>query len=666
MFIVFLLKNGQSPLFFGSKSIFKQRIIIYNIPEITRRGFQTMNDQQVRNEYPRPQFMRDDWICLNGIWSYEFDFSDSGRSRGMTNSQGFGKKILVPFCPESKCSGVEFRDFIPAMFYHRKITLPRRWEGKRILLHFGAVDYECEGFINGRSIGTHTGGFSSFSFDITNAAELETPFDFVLHVRDDVRGGKQAIGKQSPFYESQGCRYTRTTGIWQSVWMEAVSFGGLKSCRIVPNTADGTFCFFPLFYEPVNDMELTIRVSAKGDSTENKTISRNGTAVTVHAPGRRFWSPENPFLYDIEYILRAPDGTVCDYVRSYAGLREISLRNGCILLNGKARYLRFVLDQGYYPDGIMTAPSDEMLKQDILLAMRAGFNGARLHQKIFEERFHYWADRLGYITWCESPSWINKDPESDNSYWQCAHQLMAEWFECVKRDCNHPSIIAWTPTNETRTSLSRLRDFRRIISMIYDQTKELDPTRPINDCSGYTHVKTDLWTIHDYTQNGILLKERLAPDGARVAAPAPDMKMLEVPYGGQPYLLDEFGGVGYLPQGCIPHTKSWAYGEKINTQEAYCTKLKELVDAVLSVPSIAGYCYTQLTDVEQEENGIYCFDRSEKVSSARLAAIFGKEPEHFNDGHSNNQKISCCNIKKRSKEYENEIENYSMKQHFCK
>ena len=583
-----------------------------------------------RQEYPRPQFVRETWSNLNGWWSCEFDFSNSGIERGLAKSKGFSRQILVPFCPESRLSGIGFRDFIPAMFYHRKLTIPKEWKDRRILLHFGGVDYECEGFINGRSVGKHFGGTVSFSFDITREAAAGKTVDFVLRVTDDLRSRTQASGKQSTAYGSSGCHYTRTTGIWQTVWMEPVAQNALKSCRVIPLLDEGAFSFQPEFYESSANHRLRVKVSIDGKTAEDTCITQDGASLKIHPPKIRPWSPDDPFLYDIEYTVTDSRGNVMDRVTSYAGLRKIHTANGKFYLNNKPIYLRLVLDQGFYPDGIWTAPSDEALRRDIELSKQAGFNGARLHQKVFEERFHYWADRLGYLTWGESASWgsscFSGAPPSLEAFWKSAFRFLEEWKEIVKRDRNHPSIIAWTPANETGTNDRFYSRYRDIITAIYELTKDLDPTRPVNDCSGYIHVKPDLWTVHNYTGNGNALKQQLAPPNS----PVMKLKPYEVPFDGQPYFITEYGGVRYLPPGQKPYAaNSWGYNKQIKDPETYCNKIRELTDAILENPTLCGYCYTQLTNVEQEENGIYNYDRTPKVPVQKLFEIFSRNPKQY-------------------------------------
>jgi len=576
-----------------------------------------------RPEYPRPQFEREDWLNLNGQWTYTFDPGQSGRDRGFARRHGFDHTILVPFCPESKLSGVQHTDFIEMMWYHRKIAIPSNWRGRQIYLRFGAVDYECEVFIDGQSVGRHWGGTSSFGFDVTRFVADGAQHDLVLWVRDETRSGVQPAGKQCPQYFSRGCHYTRTTGIWQTVWMEPVSLHGLESLQIIPDVDDSKFSFIPTFHAQKSGVKLKITLLDEGEALgEVTTAAVNGTACEIVIQNPRLWSPEHPFLYAVKCEVIGASGEILDRVKSYAGLRKVHIENDVLLINNTPCYLRFVLDQGFYPDGIWTAPSDAALKRDIELSMQAGFNGARLHQKVFEERFHFWADKLGYLTWGESSSWgIHYDDVVS------ARNFLSEWREIVTRDRNHPSIIAWTPFNET--SMPERSDWtqhHRLHIDAYDLTRSLDPVRPINDTSGYVHVKTDLFTVHHYEQRPEKLRSILEiTPGRGVFRNNPE---IEVAYAGQPYIIDEFGGIKWIPSEALKYAaNSWGYGDAPKTEAEFYGRLEGLVAAILALKHIRGYCYTQLTDVEQEQNGIYNYDRSTKLDMKRVAAIFSRRPE---------------------------------------
>jgi beta-galactosidase/beta-glucuronidase len=581
-----------------------------------------------RAEHPRPQFVRDDWVSLNGTWSFALDPGKSGGQRGLAESTGFDGRIVVPFCPESELSGVGHKDFIECMWYQRTVVVPGAWRGRRVLLHFGAVDFFSEVFLDGRLVGRHWGGSSSFTLDVTRFVRPGASHSLVVHVRDELRSGRQARGKQCPEFASRGCLYTRTTGIWQTVWLEAVFPAGLRRCQVLPDLDGGRFVVVPSYLD--SRAGLTLRATLKdGDSVVARASAAavDGAAVVLDVKDPKPWSPDSPFLYDL--LLEVLDGEeALDSVQSYAGLRKVHVEGDRIFLNNEPIRLRFVLDQGFYPDGVWTAPSDEALRRDIELSMAAGFNGARLHQKVFEERLHYWADRLGYLTWGESASWglaMWRDDAGDDLAAAGAWNFLSEWREIVLRDRNHPSIIAWTPFNETRGGAGRALHGRLHVEA-YELTRALDPTRPVNDSSGYVHVRTDLWTVHNYEQDPEKLKEKLTPrEETGVFRNAPE---LDAPYDGQPYLVDEFGGIRWIPPDRRPYSEiSWGYGEGPKTLDEFYERLDGLVRAIDGLDHVCGWCYTQLTDVEQEQNGIYSYDRTEKFDMKRIRRIFRGDQE---------------------------------------
>ena len=580
-----------------------------------------------RPEHPRPQFERPDWVNLNGEWSYEFDFGASGRDVGreLFRSHGFAGRIIVPFCPESELSGVGHKDFIGDMWYHRALDIPAGWAGKRVILHFGGVDYESETYIDGVGVGVHFGGSSSFEYDITPCVKPGASHDLVVRVHDDTRHSGQPGGKQCAEFKSRGCSYTRTTGIWQTVWLEAVAPCGLKGVQIVPDFDGSRFIVTPKFHAVKAGLRFRATL-LDGDAAAGcaEVPALDGVPAVLDVASPRPWSPESPFLYGLRLEVIDASGAVIDSVSSYAGLRKVHVEGNRFFLNNKPIYLRLVFDQGFYPDGIWTAPSDDALRRDIELSMAAGFNGARLHQKVFEERFHYWADRLGYLTWGESASW-GCDPKQTLA----ARNFLPEWAEIVERDRNHPSIIAWTPWNET-WSISRdadLYEHNRSQIDSYNLCKAIDPTRPVNDASGHIHAITDLWTIHTYARGEELAKQ-LAEGGDSGVWTPERFRGKHYPYRGQPYILDEFGGLKWIPRGLAAFAdNTWGYGTDIPDLETFYKLLKEEVDVILNVPNMCGWCYTQLTDVEQEQNGIYNYDRTAKFDMARIRAIFAREPQ---------------------------------------
>lgn len=569
-----------------------------------------------RPEHPRPQFCRATWLNLNGPWNFRLDPGDSGaEANWQQDPSALDQQIEIPFCPESSLSGVGHTDFIPAIWYHRPIEVPAAWLNGRVLLHFGAVDYECRAYVNGQTVGIHYGGASSFTFDLTDALK-DGAGDLVVHARDDVRSGLQPGGKQSQRLHSHGCHYTRTTGIWQTVWLEAVPTSHIEKVRVVPDLDSARFALTPTIINARRGQLFRAVLLANDEILATAAMpAQSGTSMALKIPDPRPWSPSDPHLYDLRFELVAGDDAI-DQVTSYAGLRKFHIEGHRFFLNNQPIFLRFVLDQGFYPDGIWTAPTDAALKRDIELAQAAGFNGARLHQKVFEQRFHYWADHLGYLTWGEFCDW-----GTDFAQPQAIANHQREWREIVLRDLNHPSIIAWTPFNETiGQARAQPEVHRRALADIYAITRALDPSRPAHDTSGYVHVKTDIYTVHDYEQDATKFAATYAdvdparPQDARVCFPD-----LEIPYQGQPYVVDEYGGTWWV-QGS--GDEGWGYGNRPRDIEEVYQRIEDLTRVLIDHPHIAGYTYTQLTDIEQEQNGIYTYDRQSKFDTERLRQAF--------------------------------------------
>ena len=396
-----------------------------------------------RPEYPRPQFARPSWLNLNGTWQFEIDHGASGYERGLQAKPTLDGTIVVPFCPESALSGVNNKDFMAAVWYRRTFTLPDDAAGKCVFIRFGAADYHCEVWINGISVGVHEGGHVSFGFAITRALQAGEN-TVVVYARDDTRGGRQPLGKQSRRYHSSGCSYTRTTGIWQTVWLEWMNAVHIQSVKMIPDAQNGAVMLDALISAPAPDAELCAQASFAGTPQGEVRCAADGVHARLRlaVKDRHLWNAGEPNLYDLKLSL-AVGGAVTDTVDSYFGLRTIAFDGKKCLINGRPVFQRLVLDQGYDPDGILTAPSDAALKRDIELSMAMGFNGARLHQKVFEPRYLYWADHLGYLCWGEMASWgIQPDrPHTMGIF-------LGEWLEAVGRDFNAPSIVGWCPYNE--------------------------------------------------------------------------------------------------------------------------------------------------------------------------------------------------------------------------
>lgn len=563
-----------------------------------------------RPEHPRPQLFRERWQNLNGWWEFEIDHGRSGKDRKFYERKELSGKILVPFCPESKLSGVEYRDFVAAVWYRREFELPPGWgEGNRVLLHFEAVDYYTEVWINGVSVGSHRGGFTPFTFDITDHLVAGTNV-LTVCAEDDVRSGLQPVGKQSTLYHSHATKYTRTTGIWQTVWLECVAEGYVDSLRYFPDPANGQLHIAAKLAGNVVGCDLQLTASYEGKPMGSVTARVVGPDVRVTLPldEVHLWEPGKPRLYDLAIVL-SKDSYPLDEVQSYFGLRTITLDDRAILINGQPVFQRLVLDQGYYPDGVYTAPTDEALRKDIELSMELGFNGARLHQKVFERRFLYWADKLGYLVWGEYPNW-----GLDITTAKGLEVFLPQWLEAVERDFNCPALVVWCPFNETWDWYGN-RQNNEVLRNIYLVTKQLDPTRPVIDTSGNYHVVTDVFDIHDYEQDVEVFAKRYqkVAETGEVYVTFPDRQK----YGGQPYFVSEYGGIWWSDTG----DEGWGYGRRPKDKEEFLARYKGLTEALLNNPLVAGFCYTQLYDVEQEMNGLYTYGREPKFDKEVIRQI---------------------------------------------
>ncbi len=548
-----------------------------------------------RPEFPNPQFRRDNWVNLNGTWSFRMDKEDNGADKKFFEKTSFEGKIEVPFCPESELSGVGHTDFINACWYAREIDIPESALTGRVLLHFGAVDYEATVYVNGKKAGAHKGGFIGFCLDITDYV-VAGKNTLVVHARDDVRDRMIPSGKQSARAFSYGCYYTRSTGIWQTVWLEFVPKNYIKNFRITPDIANG---YVIVEADVVGEGVLNATATYKGNYMANGARFTGGNTVTLSMKLKELhlWEVGNGRLYDLELEFCG------DKVHTYFGMREIRIDGYRILINNKPVYQRLVLDQGLYPDGIYTAKDEQTLINDIEISLAVGFNGARLHQKIFEPLFLYHADRLGYIVWGEYPNWglDHTDPASVLSF-------MPEWAEEIARDYNHPAIVGWCPFNETWDSKSTGRhQCNDVLATAYRMTKALDKTRPVIDTSGNYHVETDIYDLHNYKQDVVLFKTELDKlvDG-EVWDPNVKRKQPLEWDGKIPMFMSEYGGIRWS------NKEGWGYGNAPTTEQEFKDRYKGLTNALLDNPTMCAFCYTQLYDVEQEQNGLYTYEREAK------------------------------------------------------
>ncbi len=564
-----------------------------------------------RSEYPRPQFIRKNWENLNGQWQFDYDDANKGLLEKWYLQKEFTKEITVPFSYQSELSGIHDTDFHDLVWYKRSFDIPKEWDQKRLILHFGAVDYRASVWVNGKYIGSHEGGHVPFQLEVTEAVDVGKN-ELVVRVEDVTQDLDQPRGKQYWKEKSEGIFYTRTTGIWQTVWLEMVESSYIEKVKMTPDIDKDEIMMEYVVNGGSDSQFLEVEISFEGSlvaSESLKLINNNGARSIflndfhVHDEGR-LWSPEHPNLYDV--VFRLKDGsTVLDEVSSYFGMRKVSVENGKVMLNNRPYYMKLILDQGYFPDGLLTPPSDDAIRKDVELTKEMGFNGARKHQKIEDPRYLYWTDKLGLLVWGEMA----------NSYTyteDAVRRITDEWQKAIERDYNHPSIVAWVPINESWGVPKLLADKRQqdhTLAMYY-LTKSLDSTRLVISNDGWEHTKSDICTIHDYESNKEVLKERYSTV-EKIMEATPGSRLIYVPghhYDGVPIQVSEFGGIAYKKS----EWEGWGYSGASDDQD-FANRYYDVVSALLESPLVQGFCYTQLTDVEQEINGLLTYDRKPKI-----------------------------------------------------
>ena len=573
------------------------------------------------SNHPNPQFERKNIEILNGQWDFGFQkaklgfkFStDEQRAIEMRNKNEYPHKINVPFCVESELSGIQYKDFINMVWYKKNIEIKKN--GNRVFLCFGAADHLTTVLVNGKLAGRHKGGYTSFRFDITDLVVDGENEIFVL-CEDDVKNQFVIRGKQSEWKKSHACDYTRTTGIWQSVYLEYVPQNYIRNFKIYPDHKNG---LVTINFNLKGKETLSCEAFFDGKSVGKSTFvdASDNAVMQLKLDEIHLWEVGNGQLYDIEITFGE------DKVYSYFGLRNVRLDGYKFLINEKSVFQRLVLDQGFYKKGIYTAPSDEDLMKDIELSMALGFNGARLHQKVFDPRFLYFCDKMGYIVWGEYANW-----GLDYSNPKSVDVFLKEWGEAIERDFNHPSIIGWCPFNETWNYKGRPQ-YDPLLSTVYDYTKAVDNTRPCIDTSGNFHVKTDIFDLHDYSYDVDFFKknyDRFMTEDYLYQHVLVENKGRQE-YRGEPVFISEYGGIKWVSDESI---KSWGYGEDVKTPEEFADRYVGLTDVILSNYKMFGFCYTQLYDIEQEQNGLYTYDREKKFDDAiydRIIAINTKVAE---------------------------------------
>jgi beta-galactosidase/beta-glucuronidase len=578
--------------------------------------------------HPRPQLTRAHCIDLGGTWDFAYDDSGQGFDAGWQERVDvYTHTIQVPFPPESSASGIGDTSFHPIVWYRRTFCVSPEDRGKRLLLHCGAIDYRTSVWVNGQLVATHEGGQTCFGADITPALHPGENQVLVIRAEDMPQDLAQPRGKQDWLEQPHRVWYDRTTGIWQPIWLEAVAPTHISQVRWTPDLDRGVLGFsVNIQGREQTDLRLRVQLSLHAVTLADDIYTVQGTVVerqiafdraSMMSREKLLWSPEHPNLVDATLTLLRGNEVV-DEVQSYVGLRSVGVGGGHFLLNGRPYYLRLVLEQGFWPESHLAAPGAEALRHEVELVKALGFNGVRIHQKVEDPRFLYWCDRLGLLVWGEMANAYVFSPTA-------VERLTREWLEVLDRDYSHPCIVTWVPLNESWGVPDVARDpvHRHYVQALYYLTKALDPTRPVIGNDGWEHVVSDIYSIHDYAFDGATLRERYGSIEAvrrtlREVQPGYRSVVLpEYQHTHEPVMLSEFGGISYRPQ---PSTSWFGYGT-VKDPDAFLSKYRELVDAILESPAVAGFCYTQLTDTEQETNGLLTANREPKFDMATVRSI---------------------------------------------
>lgn len=575
---------------------------------------------------PRPNMYRERWISLNGEWAFAFDDADEGLDEGWHEpGRTFDKRIQVPYCYQSKRSGIGDPDLHEVVWYRRTVEVPRLEAHEHAWIHFGAVDYKADIWIDGRHVKQHVGGHTGFSLKVPKNSADAGSFELVVRAEDRY-SIEQPRGKQIWGRHPERCWYTATTGIWQRVWMEITGETRLERVRIIPDVDRHQALIDGKLSRPAGEGELlwTLYFKDKEVSSGKQSIAGQGFrfAITVEDTdpidtAAHLWSPHNPnlFFLKLEYIR---EGRTEDKLITYFGMRKIETRGNKVLLNHFPLYQKLVLDQGYWPDTLLTLPDDEALLKDVLLAKEMGFNGVRKHEKLEDPKFLFYADVHGLLVWNEMPSMYHFTNES-------MHALVQEWQEAIEQVYNHPSVIVHVPLNESWGVKDIVHDVnqQRFAESLYHLTKALDPTRLVSTNDGWEAVTSDLCGIHDYEKSGDRLYERYKDRDELLNWTAVGKMIYADGYGyrGEPVLLSEFGGIALQDES----EQNWGYNDKAADGEELLARMENLLDAILRLDYIEGYCYTQLTDVEQETNGLLYPDRTPKVPLDRVRELIERE-----------------------------------------
>jgi beta-galactosidase/beta-glucuronidase len=579
-------------------------------------------------DHPRPQLTRPYWQDLCGTWQFAFDDAAVGISeQWQEEAQVFDRTIEVPFPFESRASGIGDTGFHPVIWYRRTFHATVG-EERRLILSFGAVDYRAWVWVNGHAVVFHEGGNTPFSADITSVLNASGAQDVVVRVEDNPADLRQPRGKQDWQREPHAIWYDRTSGIWQTVWLENVPVARIQSVQWTPDV-DRRSLDLTAKIRLDNKQGLRLRVVLRqglrlladdvysvdhADLERRITLTENDMSL---GHSELLWSPEQPNLIDATLTLMDPEGVI-DEVRSYTALRSISTARDRLLLNGRPYYLRLVLAQNFWPESHLAAPDLASLRHEAQMVKDLGFNGVRLHQKVEDPRFLEHCDRIGLLVWAEMPAAYEFSAVT-------SQRLTKEWLEVLERDASHPCIIAWVPFNESWgvPALERSSQQEALVRSLYHLTKAIDPSRLVIGNDGWEQTVSDLVTIHDYTGSGAVLRERYGDSTSlkhTLAHTQPAYRMVLLPGAAldeSPVLLSEFGGISLD----VDQEGGWRGYGSVRSPEALLGGFDELVSALLSSPALAGFCWTQLTDVQQERNGLYTADRKPKGATDAFRAI---------------------------------------------
>ena len=583
-----------------------------------------MYNFEIIEKHPNPQNYRKDFMCLDGQWDFAFDHNNEGLKDAWQNKASFDKEIIVPFVYQSEKSGINSAEFCETVWYKRKVNIPESFNEKQVILNFSAVDYECDIWVNGKHATHHLGGYTSFKVDVTELL-CEGENDITVRVTDRDFGKETVRGKQLWGVGEFGCWYKRYTGIWQSVWLEAVSELHIDKLLLKGNVDTNTVSLkaelagFKIDDNISADIKIVINETEVADASFKVLGGYINEQISVDYAGSPFrgsewWSPEHPNLYRMLITLKK-DGEEVDELQTYFGMRKLESEYGRVLLNNFPFYHRSILNQGYYPEGYITAEDDERIISDIKLIKSLGYNAMRIHQKIESPRFLYWCDRVGIAVWEEIPSMYQYRELQ-------AYNIMSQITDIVERDINHPSIFSWVLFNES-WGVQQVRfdvQQQNLTKGAYFTVKSMDPTRFVISNDGWHQTESDIMTIHDYSAYGDEISERygkeICAEGENfVASPTRFAFANGHGYKGQPVMLTEYGGISYATDG------GWGYNAKVKTEEEFLERFGSLTIAIRKIPYMTGYCFTQFTDVENEQNGLVTINRKPKADIEKIRKI---------------------------------------------